>query len=446
MRNLSSPIGWIAALILGAVVLATSALADSQVRIVRLSDAQGEVQVDRNVGQGFEKAFLNVPITQGVRLKTGEEGRAEVQFEDGSTLRLTPHTVAIFSELSRRSSGATASTVELQEGMMYVNFLADKNSVLTLDFGREQAVLTRPAHLRLEMGDTKSTLAVFKGEVKAEGPSGTATAEKKQTVTFDLANQDSFELAKNVEEDPFDSWDKAQSDYQQRYTSNSYSNYSPYAYGTTDLNYYGNYMDLPGYGTVWQPYFAGAGWDPFSYGSWLWYPGYGYSWVSGYPWGWTPYHYGAWLFVPGYGWCWQPGGAWSGWNTWPAARNAPSGFVAPKPPNSPGHAPVVVTRGGPLPGPASPSGRLRIANGWAGVGIPRGSVNNLGKLSERVSEKGWTTTTLHSSPIWATPSPSSGFGGPSRVGTPSMAPHPIATPHISTPHVSAPHSSPGPHR
>ena len=46
-------------------LLALPALADSQARIVRLSDVQGSVQIDKNTGMGFENAFLNLPITQG---------------------------------------------------------------------------------------------------------------------------------------------------------------------------------------------------------------------------------------------------------------------------------------------------------------------------------------------------------------------------------------------
>ena len=59
-------------------MLAVSCLADSQARIVRLSDIQGDVQIDRATGQGYERAFANFPVTQGVKLKTRADGRAEV--------------------------------------------------------------------------------------------------------------------------------------------------------------------------------------------------------------------------------------------------------------------------------------------------------------------------------------------------------------------------------
>src|SRR5277367_357777 len=99
------------------------ALADSQARIVRLSDVQGSVQIDKNTGMGFENAFLNLPITQGAQVRTRDNGRAEIEFEDGSTLHLAPNTSVDFSALSLSDAGKHVSVVNLVEGMAYVNWL-----------------------------------------------------------------------------------------------------------------------------------------------------------------------------------------------------------------------------------------------------------------------------------------------------------------------------------
>ncbi|HKS74604.1 MAG TPA: FecR family protein, partial [Terriglobales bacterium] len=279
-------------------LMITPSFADSHARIVRLSQVDGDVQIDRATGQGFEKAFLNLPVTQGVKVKTGLDGRAEIEFEDGSAVRITPNTQISFPELSLKDSGGKVSTVNLQEGTAYVNFLSgknDKTDQFNLTFGKENVALNDAAHLRLQMGDVDAAVAVFKGTVQISGPSGNFEVAKNKTANFDFTKPDKYELAKNLEEDPYDEWDKQQSEYHDRYvTNNSYNGYSPYAYGTTDLNYYGSFIDAPGYGMLWQPYFAGAGWDPYMSGVWSYYPGYGYSWVSAYPWGWLPYHYGNW--------------------------------------------------------------------------------------------------------------------------------------------------------
>jgi hypothetical protein len=385
-------------LLLTVPALTLPAFADSQARVVRLSEVQGDVQVDRNAGQGMEKAFLNLPITQGVKLQTGKNGRAEVEFEDGSTLRVTPETVITFPQLSLRDSGAKVSTVHLQEGSAYVNFAGSKDDEFTLTFAHEKLALAHSAHLRLEMGDVDATLAVFNGEVQVQGDAGTVAVSKNHTAQFDLTDDDHYELAKSVEPDPFDAWDKEQNQYHQQYASNSYSSYSPYAYGTNDLNYYGSFSNVPGYGNVWQPYFAGAGWDPFMNGAWAFTPGFGYGWVSGYPWGWTPYHYGSWVYLPTSGWGWLPGGTWTGWST-PRIVHPPANFLPPQPPSNLSHGTVLVNRG-PVPVQLGRSvNRMEIAKNSAGLGIPRGGVKNLSELSSTVQQQGFATAKVHTAPV-----------------------------------------------
>ena len=289
-------------------LLALPALADSQVRIVRLSDVQGSVQINKNTGLGFESAFLNLPITQGTQLRTHDRGRAEIEFEDGSTLRLTPNTTVEFSTLGLSDSGKRTSVINLVEGMAYVNWLGRSGDAFGLNFSREKVSLDHAAHFRVETSLETSKMAVFKGDIDVEGPSGQLMVEKKKTATFDGSDNDKYTLAKNVAEAPLDSWDKEASTYHDQYAKN---NSSPYGYGVSDLNYYGAYSNVPGFGMMWQPFFAGAGWDPFMNGVWSFYPGGGYMFASAYPWGWIPYHYGNWMMVPGMGWMWQPGG----WNS-----------------------------------------------------------------------------------------------------------------------------------
>jgi len=133
---------------LAAALSVTPAFADSQVRIVRLSDVEGTVQVDKNTGQGFEKAFLNMPIVQGMKLAT-KDGRAEVEFEDGSTVRITPKSTVEFSELTLRDSGGRASTVVLKTGMAYVNYTAKgKADEFTVLFANEKIQAGQAVHFR----------------------------------------------------------------------------------------------------------------------------------------------------------------------------------------------------------------------------------------------------------------------------------------------------------
>src|SRR5690349_10080030 len=115
-------------------LLSLPAFSKSQVRIVRLSYIAGGVQIDRGTGH-YDNAILNLPIVQGTKLKTASDGRAEVEFEDGSTLRLAANSEVQFPELSLGDSGGKLSTVQLNQGTAYVNFAGDKNDELTITFG-----------------------------------------------------------------------------------------------------------------------------------------------------------------------------------------------------------------------------------------------------------------------------------------------------------------------
>ena len=58
----------------------------SKIRVVRLSESKGAVLMDRAIGRGFEHAMANMPIVEGSSLRT-DQGVAEVEFEDNSSLR-----------------------------------------------------------------------------------------------------------------------------------------------------------------------------------------------------------------------------------------------------------------------------------------------------------------------------------------------------------------------
>jgi len=416
-------------------LLALPALADSQARIVRLSDVQGSVQINKNTGMGFESAFLNLPITQGSEVRTHDRGRAEIEFEDGSTLRLTPNTTVEFRTLGLSDSGKRISAINLVEGMAYVNWLGKGGDEFSLNFSREKIALDRAAHFRVETAPEVAHLAVFKGDVDVESPGGKVTVEKKKTANFDGLDDDKYTLANKIQEAPLDSWDKDASAYHDQYAKN---NSSPYGYGVSDMNYYGAYSNVPGYGTMWQPYFTGVGWDPFMNGAWSWYPGYGYMFASAYPWGWMPYRYGNWMFVPAMGWMWQPGG-FNNWLGVPGyAGTLPVNFHPLVAPSTGTTRTVVVGRAGMVP--AFPSSRMVVNAGSAGLGIARGSLENLHNLNRQVAKSGFAevqsapqfSTTSAKAPAMSSSMPSGYSSSSSSMSSASSAHGSMSAGHVSS--------------
>ena len=180
------------------------------------------MQIDKNTGLGFENAFLNLPITQGTQLRTGDRGRAEIEFEDGSSMRVAPNTSIDFSTLGLSDSGSRISQVNLTAGMAYVNWLGKSGDQFGLNFSQEKISLDQPAHFRIDASPETATLAVFKGDVDVEGPTGKVVVEKKKTVTFDLSQDDKYTVANNIAEAPLDSWDKEASAYHDQYAKNNF--------------------------------------------------------------------------------------------------------------------------------------------------------------------------------------------------------------------------------
>src|SRR5665213_1919979 len=60
-----------------------------------------------------------------------------------------------------------------------------------------------------------------------------------------------------------------------------------------ELSPYGQWIDYPDYGYVWQPN-VDQDFRPYDTNGYWVYSDYGWTWVSNYSWGWAPFHYGNW--------------------------------------------------------------------------------------------------------------------------------------------------------
>jgi FecR protein len=338
-RQVKSSLALITAVVLAAVA---GAFAESHVRIVRLSYLNGQVQTDRATGQGLERAILNTPIVQGMRIVTGNDGLAEVEFENESALRIAENADVEFRTLSMSDTGAKVNEIEVVKGVVYLDARSKGDDIYRIKSGDSTFLVQRDTQLRLSVSPEQTRLAVFKGDVQLVDQPQMVNVKRKETFTVDPANPSEYKVATGAEALSTDDWNREREAYQQAYANNAGNPGPRVGYGLQDLNYYGNYFMVNGYGYVWQPFgFANSmlGWDPYSSGAWIFSPGLGYAFASAYPWGWLPYHYGSWAFLGGgIGWAWIPGGGYgNGWynnkfQAAPIVAKAPSGWTAAAPP------------------------------------------------------------------------------------------------------------------
>ncbi len=363
----------------------------SGVRIVRLSEVRGVVTMDRNTGGGFERAFANIPVVAGAKLTTGG-GVAEVEFEDNSSLRLAPETQVRFTELSRTAMGSTVTTVDVVKGVAYASLEKTKGNTFVLTNGGAKLMLLPGAHLRVDARQPEVKVAVFDGSAQLILGSATTSLGKHQTIDVNPAAGIVATVERGTEEQDFDAWDKQERDYHAQKASVA-GNGGFGLYGANDLNYYGSFVDMPGCGSMWRPYFANAAWDPFGSGVWAYYPNAGYSWVSPYPWGWLPYHSGTWASCGAAGWGWRPGGSWYGVNNIAALQIARHPVTAPVVAgpvrNAPALVPVNMTA---LPVSSPGTGdRFLFRQNSAGLGVPRAEYGNLHGVASHVDRHGVAT-------------------------------------------------------
>jgi hypothetical protein len=321
----------------------------SQVRAVRISDVEGQVQIFTGDQVTFDQAEPNMPAVEGMRFVTGDNGRVEVEFEDGSVARITPDSSVRFTQLRRNADGSTVTQMDALTGLSYYE-LNNRGGEYSVHFGSDTATAVESAVFRVALDTAPSQLAVMHGAVHVDGGQG-VSLDVHPSQTFQTSPQQGgeFTVAQVVAADSWDQWNSDRDESLARLEGSQStaraSSGEPNNPAWNDLDYYGNWYNLPGYGQVWSPAGVSASWDPFGNGAWGYYPGSGYTWISGYPWGWMPYHCGAWDFLDGNGWIWIPGNCgWglygNGWYPYSTVWGVPPGYVPPlRPHGAPIHHP-----------------------------------------------------------------------------------------------------------
>lgn len=294
------------------------AVADvSHARIVRLSLVQGDVRFAQEYHKDsltdskatWEIAPQNLPIRQGYALATDDNGRAEVEFENGAMAFLSANTLIEFYDLSL-NDGAHITRLILRQGsaIFYVHPAnGDYFSVTGGDFSIEANGRTT---FRLDNYDDGSAAKVEQGRIAVLRNNNSKTLGKGQSYALNVNEGNTPVVSRSGDDDDFDKWVSGRINSVATATaySSQYVNSPNYTAGFADLYNYGSFFNVPGYGFGWQPFGMGMGWSPFDYGNWYFDSAFGWNFIGSAPWGWLPYHYGGWVFGPGMGWVWVPSG------------------------------------------------------------------------------------------------------------------------------------------
>lgn len=333
-------------------------------RAVRLSYVDGQVTLAQGSQVLADHATVNTPLFEGEQLTTADDGKAEIQFEDGSVARLAPDSTLTLQVL-RGSGSSGVAEVTVDSGLAYLEFQGGEQAgQISVHFGPNVATTSGFTVLRIDMDTPPGTVSVFSGnahlqiDASPNGAAAQADLHGGEMITLNGSDPNQYLVSESIEPDSWDAWN---SDRDEALTAESATqSQTPLTLGSgtgspawSDLSANGSWYDVPGQGYIWSPFDAAdAGFDPYGNGNWTFAPGYGYVWASGYPWGYLPFQFGMWNYYGGFGWGWAPGAGgympWWGSGSYggPNIGSGPTGYRPVTRPYSPrqpiGHRPMPV--------------------------------------------------------------------------------------------------------
>jgi len=287
----------IAAMLLVSPVHAFSA----NLGFLRISLIEGDVQVKTPEAGDWGPAAVNGPLMEGDQVWVPEGGRAELQLNTGSVIRLDRN-----SSLQILSMDRDSSQFYLSQGHAYLFYDAPRGSVIQVDTPDASNHAYERAIFRIDTSEEYPTtdIAVYKGYVEEESRIGTMRINAGDMLT--VGQDTNGEVAPMGPPDEWEAWNRERNDWLLAGREARLAPLPPElrAY-SSDFDTGGRWVVVPDFGNCWIPTAVGPDWAPYRYGRWVWISG-DYVWISDEPWGWAPYHYGRWAFVTNVGWCWVP--------------------------------------------------------------------------------------------------------------------------------------------
>ncbi len=277
---------------------------DGPVRLTRFSYIKGNVTWRADESAEWSSASINLPLRQGAQIWVADGGRAELQFDDGSLVRLGTGAIVTLQTLYSDSDGEFTE-IKMTDGLATMHLRHDRG-IYQFDTPLASVKASGPATIRVGVGDGLE-LAVKSGKATVEGAQGKATL---QTGDFlDLRDSGSAYTPHDLPTaDSWDRWNQDRDDMIERAANQPAHQHLPanISIVANDLDEYGSWRDDANYGWVWCPRVSSSSWRPYHDGHWTWVNPFGWTWVSEEAWGWAPYHYGTWV-NQSYGWAWCPG-------------------------------------------------------------------------------------------------------------------------------------------
>jgi hypothetical protein len=266
----------------------------------RLAVVSGTVAFHRQGETVWSAAAVNYPVAAGTSLWTERNSRAEI--------RIGPDTIDMAggTELDVDRLTAQATHLTLSAGRIYLHVRRlGRGESFAVVIPRGGVALLGPGAYDITAGSESepARIAVFTGRARFAGGGADIGIDQGAVVLLHGLNPVTAIFAR-AEPDDFVAWCRARDFAEARLISPHYV--STEMTGYAELDHYGHWAEMTGYGAVWFPNALAPGWAPYRDGSWVWIAPWGWTWIDRAPWGFAPTHYGRWARIRG-AWGWVPG-------------------------------------------------------------------------------------------------------------------------------------------
>src|SRR5215472_1311240 len=140
------------------LLLLPAALLAGPARYARLGEFQGTVEIQLHPADAWIAAERNLPLPESTWLRTGPASRAEVEFDEGSTVHAGAGSQFEISDSARLSTGQRITMVTVDHGVVYCTGAPEGRDALSVAVPGAQIAFTRPARVRLEVAEQWSQI------------------------------------------------------------------------------------------------------------------------------------------------------------------------------------------------------------------------------------------------------------------------------------------------
>lgn len=175
-------------------------------RVVSLSLVDGTVIVRKPGSAKWSRAGLDLSIEEGMSIATARNSFAEVQFENGCTLRIGEVSRVDFTQMALGPRGGKVDHITLAFGRATANVTAGRHDEYVLRAGDANVIPAGASEFRIDLGHTLLRVEVFRGHLEAANTNESTRLHKNQILTGDDSSRGPFQISSPIHMDAWDQW------------------------------------------------------------------------------------------------------------------------------------------------------------------------------------------------------------------------------------------------